>query len=75
MNFQIDSDLAQRLIMFDVSKGLPLLDVSTLAPAPLVTTGRTRSTFPPCEFRVAPKEILVQHRLLENDKIRVMPGV
>jgi hypothetical protein len=63
--------------MFDVSKGLPLLDVSTLAPAPPVTTGRTRSKFPrmigtlapQCELHVTPKEILVRRRLLENDKI------
>ncbi|KIM77731.1 hypothetical protein PILCRDRAFT_825174 [Piloderma croceum F 1598] len=81
--FPIDADLAQRLIMFDVSKGLPLLDVSTLAPTPLVTTGRTRSKFPRMigtlapqrEFHVTPKEILVRRRLLENDKTRVVPGV
>jgi hypothetical protein len=72
------------VVAIDASKGLPLLDISTLSPAPPATLGHVHAKFsqamttmpqhgiPPVPRRLSATHV---HPLLKKDKIRVMPGV
>jgi hypothetical protein len=72
------------LMAIDASKGLPLLDISTLSPAPPATLGhiwarfsQAMTTMPRRGVLPVPRRLSATHvhPLLKNDKIRVMPGV
>ena len=80
----IDDKLATMLTALDASKGLPLLDISTLSAAPPATLGRIRAKFSQAMTTMTQRRVLPAPRklsatrvrpLLKNDKIRVMPGV
>lgn len=79
----IDAKLATLLTTLDASKGLPLLDLSTLSPAPPATLGRVRAKLSRAVTTMAQHGVPVPRKLsatrarplLKNDKIRVMPSV
>ncbi|THH20064.1 hypothetical protein EW146_g1231 [Bondarzewia mesenterica] len=82
----IDKASADSAIKLNVSKGLPILDVSILSPAPPITIGHTRfklssaiaSSTPILRQLVPAPKVPKGHTrrpLLKNDKIRVMPNV
>jgi hypothetical protein len=80
----VDGELAVELAKLDISKGLPLLDLSALSPAPPATVGHVRAKFglstPSVNRRLPPlvPKSLVGTRifpLLKNDKKRVLPDV
>jgi len=83
--YPIDDKLATELTKLDTSKGgLPLLDISTLSPAPPATLGRIRSKFSHAMSSMTQRPVLPAPRnlsgtrirpLLNNDKIRIMPSV
>jgi hypothetical protein len=81
----IDDKLATTLTTLDTSKGIPILDVSTLSPARPATIGRIRNKFSQAMTTMthgrvllsAPRRLSATRAcpLLNNDKICVMPGV
>lgn len=83
--YPIDNKMATTLTELDASNGLPLLNISTLSPAPPATFGRIRAKFSQAittkthrgGVLPAPKKLSATRArpLLKNDKIRVMPSV
>lgn len=83
--YPIDDKLATMLTALDASNGLPLLNISTLSPAPPATLGRICAKFSQAITTMTqcgrvlpvPKKLSATHAhpLLKNDKIRVMPSV
>ena len=80
----LDDRLATSLTNLDVSRGIPLLDFSTMTPAPPPTPGRIRAKFSKgmtsfgTQLRLGPPKELSETRAIplhKNDKKRIMPNV
>jgi hypothetical protein len=83
LKLEIDEKQAKQLMTFDTSRGLPLLNISTLSPTPLATFGRIRgkinfaASFVTGRSELLIPTVLVGNRIrtsIRNDKKIIMPN-